>query len=570
MVYTNPFNLPTIGEESYKKDYAPLSATGFKNLAEVFRFVNRFYLAVVGQPFNGFNRLDEVLADWVSNHLDLSDATNAWGITLSWLIAGFPGIILAQEINVSMLSGFAYPDIRDGFTTELSRDCRSLIGLMLSDMSKADELASRYPDRINIESYNKLKTSVLFTNPTGLLGSLWTEYKNLGTQIYNEVGPLTPDGLQPGKWYTDWSPFHKQSMAWGVLSSLNNSIPDIYTSNQNVAVYDAYFEVNTVRIMGPQLPTVFQNNPSVKTKIELYNTSNVPSESITLRVKRDHISTDYSLDPLKTSTTFTIDQDPLMYNTTGRKKIELTVPSVSLTELTNYRGYYMEEVKNSNNKAMFTSSFEQYQERLDLTSNYSRLYGSYDQGKWPVSLGLVRNSATVNLNTPQFSEGGGSGGYYKINGIAQNNIAGYIDDYINLEAIPPSGGVFLNWSDGNLDNPRIYKITNTNTSLYALFKGTQRSSNASAYSNNSQRKIVRTTANGWLHQVYESMGHVWYELSKDNGTTWTLMSPVYGGGAPGPLDNGGGKCPPLIVLIPILIIVQLPSSFNKLRGITIR
>jgi Secretion system C-terminal sorting domain len=84
----------------------------------------------------------------------------------------------------------------------------------------------------------------------------------------------------------------------------------------------------------------------------------------------------------------------------------------------------------------------------------------------------------------------------------------------------------------------------------ANVKGSMLSNTASTFSNNSQRKIVRTPGNGWLHQVYESMGHVWYELSTDGGLTWTLQSPtdiVVGSntiqGTPGPLDNGSGKNP---------------------------
>jgi len=514
---TNPFNLPSVGAESYKKDNAPLSATGFAQLATVFRFVNRFYPAVVGRPFNGKNRLDEVLADWISNHLDLSDEANAYGITLSFLLLNFPGVILAEELNLSMLSGLSYPTIIDGITPQLSQDARSMIALMLSDMSKADEIANTYPERINIESYNKLKQSSLFTNPIGLLGSLWTEYKALGTKVYEQVGP-------GGKWYTDWSPWHKQSMAWGVLSSLNNSIPDIYTSNQNVAVYDALFEVNGRRIISSEPSSTFNNNPTVKAKIELYNTSNVSSENITLKVKRDHNSTDYSLDPLKTSTTFSIDQDPLLYNTTDRKKVELIVPSVSLADLVNYRGYYMEAVKNSNNKPMFTSSFEQYQERLELTPNYFRLYGSYDQDKWPVSLGLVRSAANVNLNTAQFPEGSGSGGTYKINGIVQSTITGSVDDYITLEAIPPSGWSFYKWSDDNLENPRTYRITSTSTNLSAIYKGINITNSTNIYLGNGQKTFVKDDTNGYLHKVYESMGNIWYERSKDNGTTWKIMN----------------------------------------------
>jgi hypothetical protein len=59
---------------------------------------------------------------------------------------------------------------------------------------------------------------------------------------------------------------------------------------------------------------------------------------------------------------------------------------------------------------------------------------------------------------------------------------------------------------------------------------------STAFSNNSQRKFVRT-ADGTLHMVYESMGHVWYEMSTDNGTTWTIANNNK------PLDVNGGKLP---------------------------
>ena len=108
---------------------------------------------------------------------------------------------------------------------------------------------------------------------------------------------------------------------------------------------------------------------------------------------------------------------------------------------------------------------------------------------------------------------------------------------------------FLNWTktgatlkDSTKDTTAVV-FTSSNATLTANVKGSLLSNNASTFSNNSQRKFVRTPANGWLHQVYEDSGHVWYEVSKDSGTTWTLQSPVSGGGSPGHLDVGGGKCP---------------------------
>src|SRR5690606_2548264 len=232
----NPFSLPS----EYKENNSPMSATGLSQLATIFRFVNRFYPAVAGHPFNGYDRLDQVLADWIGNHIDYVS-----GVDPIIILAEFLGSLLTFEVREEIFRGLVYPDALASTNSGLADDARSLVSLMLADISEADLLVNKNLDKINVAEYNKLKNSILFTNPTSILNSYWNEYKNLGTQIYNEVGP-------GGKWYSDWSPYHANSMAWGVYSSLNNLLPAIYTSNQNVAVYDAYFEVNGNRIIGPQ------------------------------------------------------------------------------------------------------------------------------------------------------------------------------------------------------------------------------------------------------------------------------------------------------------------------------
>ena len=102
-------------------------------------------------------------------------------------------------------------------------------------------------------------------------------------------------------------------------------------------------------------------------------------------------------------------------------------------------------------------------------------------------------------------------------------------------------GAFYNWTGTNagLQNANTQQtgvvFTNASNTVTANYKGIHLSSNASTFSDNGQRKIVRTK-DGWYHQVYESMGHVWLEEST-NGTAWIL------GNNGQPLDNGGGKCP---------------------------
>ena len=95
---------------------------------------------------------------------------------------------------------------------------------------------------------------------------------------------------------------------------------------------------------------------------------------------------------------------------------------------------------------------------------------------------------------------------------------------------------FANWTDNiYATNPRTISPTDNQT-YTALYKVIHKSNDASAFSNNSQRKLVKTRDN-WLHQVYTSMGHVWLEHSTNNGSTWFL------GNNGQPIDNGAGKCP---------------------------
>mgnify|MGYP003805339601 CR=1 FL=1 len=111
---------------------------------------------------------------------------------------------------------------------------------------------------------------------------------------------------------------------------------------------------------------------------------------------------------------------------------------------------------------------------------------------------------------------------------------------------------FLNWSyDANKvsvkypnynETPVVFK--SGNAVITANLKASLISSSSSAFSNNSQRKFVRTQ-DGWLHMVYESEEHIWLEHSSDGGSTWIL------GNNGKPLDNGGGKSPSISYNLPI-------------------
>jgi hypothetical protein len=88
----------------------------------------------------------------------------------------------------------------------------------------------------------------------------------------------------------------------------------------------------------------------------------------------------------------------------------------------------------------------------------------------------------------------------------------------------------------SLETPIIFK--QANSVITAELKGTNISNNVNTYSANSQRKIIRTSSDNYLHSVYESMGMVWYERSTDNGVTWKIMN----NGSPLSQNNAKNPC----------------------------
>ena len=83
---------------------------------------------------------------------------------------------------------------------------------------------------------------------------------------------------------------------------------------------------------------------------------------------------------------------------------------------------------------------------------------------------------------------------------------------------------FAGWTD-NSSTSNVRTLTPTgNTTITPRYKYPTHSNQANGYSSNSQRKVIKTTVDGYLHNVYQSMGRVWYEKSTDNGTNWQIMN----------------------------------------------
>ena len=88
---------------------------------------------------------------------------------------------------------------------------------------------------------------------------------------------------------------------------------------------------------------------------------------------------------------------------------------------------------------------------------------------------------------------------------------------------------FSRWSEyfAN-ENPRTITPTD-NTTYTAVYKALSGTNSTSNFARPGAHKIVKsnpTTSypNGILHNVYESMGKIWYETSSDNGSTWQIQN----------------------------------------------
>ncbi len=216
----------------------------------------------------------------------------------------------------------------------------------------------------------------------------------------------------------------------------------------------------------------------------------------------------------------------------------------------NHTFQIVDEIYNYNNR--------KYKYRNWNNGNYSQntnLYFTFNEG----FVTEVKSSykPTHPLTVNNYLEGGSGGSYDVIwtkpdpNIEYSNQISGtsfnafdynYNLDKYNIVVDPTITGVygtnwqFQYWDDGTTNTTINNLEVTAPTTRTAYYKGSMHSDAANAYSNGSQRKIVRTP-DGTMHSVYESMGHIWYEISTDNGTTWRIMN----GGRP--LDSGVGKLP---------------------------
>ena len=128
---------------------------------------------------------------------------------------------------------------------------------------------------------------------------------------------------------------------------------------------------------------------------------------------------------------------------------------------------------------------------------------------------------------------------------------------------------FLNWSDGVTSQARTITVDG-DKNLTANYKGIHISNDASAFTNNSQRKFIETP-DGVMWQTYTSniggASHVFLEYSTNGGGTWQIMKRTSGESY---LDwVGQGKCPSLdwwdtgAGYYVVTVVFQEPTSNGK-------
>ncbi len=139
--------------------------------------------------------------------------------------------------------------------------------------------------------------------------------------------------------------------------------------------------------------------------------------------------------------------------------------------------------------------------------HYGNIIGAYLKPAWAI---------TKNYNT-EFNDV-----YSSEDLIAKGNTA-TITAPLN-ETINDKPYKFAGWLDnGSTSNERTLTPT-ANITLSPRYKYPTHSNQTTGYSSNSQRKLIKTDSDGNLHSVYTSMDKVWYEMSTDNGVTWSIMN----------------------------------------------
>ncbi len=263
-----------------------------------------------------------------------------------------------------------------------------------------------------------------------------------------------------------------------------------------------------------------------------------------------------------------------IFSSFGQKFIRWETISPAINYYTNFAGIIVGD--NTNDINVYHKGYNGT--TFNLVSEIPTLLKMQFKDPWVVKTAPAYYQSPIgykNLGLNAVYENVDNGGYSPIF-LNQNpnflpNIPNYsisIPSSIHLTQTGKTHNLYLqswSYSGATLQNPNSLNtgvvFTSSSSSLTANVKATQISDNTNSFTQNGQRKIIRTPDSyNTMHMVYESMGHVWYETSRDNGATWTMMNSGH------PIDNGGGKCPSIDFIklesdeIVVVIIYQEPRD----------
>jgi len=166
--------------------------------------------------------------------------------------------------------------------------------------------------------------------------------------------------------------------------------------------------------------------------------------------------------------------------------------------------------KDNNNNWFQTNQHYQYPSPFEVQNNSSTSYGG-------VFLNQGYDPQTQTWTQP----------YYSVKVDAVQDVT------LNTTGVP-SGRThkfyFQNWSGTNTTFQDAYNtetpvvFTSEGATAQANLKGTQLTTHSFSPPQIGQRGFIKDSNLGYLHNVYESMGDLWYERSTDNGVTWVIMN----------------------------------------------
>jgi hypothetical protein len=167
-----------------------------------------------------------------------------------------------------------------------------------------------------------------------------------------------------------------------------------------------------------------------------------------------------------------------------------------------------------------------YYVRHDEVGNPVNIWLPYNPSAHYTVLGKLPPKS-VTLNTASCIDGGGGGASYEIDGTTVGSSwssTAYVGQ--TIKAIPPSNGIFYQWSDGMTDNPR---TVTSDINVNVIYKKHLASSVQVPMSTINQRKIAKDINNNY-HLAYESGNKIWHTQSGDGGVNWSAETLISQGG----------------------------------------